>query len=176
MSRSAMIASAILESRALTARYFAGFDDTNRTRQAPGLPNHFAWNLGHLAYIMHRCAEKLDGGPLPRADFIEGGHASGGGDASRFAAESVAFGSSPVDDPAQYPTAARCVEIFNGACERCAAAFRNADEAKLDTETPWGAMTLKLWQIGPRMVFHNGAHAGQLADLRRILGFRSIFA
>jgi hypothetical protein len=26
------------------------------------------------------------------------------------------------------------------------------------------------------MIFHNGAHTGQIADLRRALGFRSVFA
>ncbi len=176
MSRQQMIAAAILESRALAARYFAGFDDSNRTRQAQNLPNHFAWTLGHLAYILNRCAEKLDAKPLPTLEFIEGGHPSGGGDSARFASKSVTMGSVPVDDPTQYPAATRCVEIFTAACERCSAAFRNATDAQLEQDTPWGATTLKLWQMGPRMVFHNGTHAGELADLRRALGLKSIFA
>lgn len=178
MSRQLTLATLIRESRTLCVRYFAGFDDSNRTFQpaAGGLPNHFAWCLGHMAYTMHRAGEKLDGRALPESDFIDGGTPSGGGDAQRFASKSVTMGSTPVNDPAQYPTAARCVEIFSSACERCAAAFEHATDEALDRETPWGNVTIKTWQLAPRMAFHNGFHTGQIADLRRALGLRSIFA
>jgi len=176
MTRQSIYAEGILESRALCARYFAGFDDTSHTKQAPNLPNHFAWNLGHLAYIMQSVAKRIDGAAVPDSDFIEGGHPSGGGDAKRFATASVTMGSVPVDDPTQYPTRDRCVEIFNAACERCAAAFKNAPDADLDREVPWGAVSLPIWKLGPHMQFHNGAHAGEIADLRRAFAFKSIFA
>lgn len=174
--RAVSLATSLRESRALCTRYFTGFDDTNRTAQPPGLPNHFAWSLGHLAYIMNRVAEKLDAKPLPESDFIDGGSPSGGGDARRFASKSVTMGSTPVADASQYPTAARCNEIFSAACERCAAAFENAADAALDADTPWGTTSIKVWQLGPRMAFHNGFHTGQIADLRRALGLKSIFS
>lgn len=179
MNRQALFAQIILESRALTARYFAGFDDSNRTRQAVNIPNHFAWTLGHLAYTMQSAAKRIDGKAVPESDFIEGGTPSGGlpgGDANRFASASVTMGSVPVDDPHRYPTHARCIEIFGAACERCAAAFAAASEADLEKDIPWGAAPIKGWQLAPRMVWHNGDHSGQLADLRRALGFKSIFA
>jgi hypothetical protein len=37
-------------------------------------------------------------------------------------------------------------------------------------------MQMPVWALVSRMTFHNGFHTGQLADLRRALGFRSIFS
>ena len=53
------IADAIGSTSVLLDRYLNGFDDTNHTRQAPNLPNHVAWVLGHLALTMHRAAERI---------------------------------------------------------------------------------------------------------------------
>ncbi len=160
-------------SQTLTKRYFAGFDDSNRTKQAPGLPNHFAWQLGHLALTMHRVAEKLDGGSLPPSDFSP----SDRGDARCFGTESVSFGSKPSDSPASYPGASRCVEVFDGSCVRLARALRAAGPDKLARQHPWGATgaTSSVHDLALRMLVHNGMHAGQLADLRRALGMGSIF-
>jgi uncharacterized protein YbjT (DUF2867 family) len=72
MNRGHLLADAVETSRVLLARYFPGFTDANRTSQAPGLPNHFAWCLGHLALTMHRVAGMIDGGPLPGDAFVEG--------------------------------------------------------------------------------------------------------
>ena len=59
------LAEGVVTSRTLVARYFPGFTDSNHTKQAPGLPNHFAWQMGHLALTMYRIAEKFDGRGLP---------------------------------------------------------------------------------------------------------------
>jgi hypothetical protein len=159
------------------ARYLAGFDDTNHTRQLPGLPNHVAWNLGHCALTMHRVAERLDGRSLPERDFVTGGRKDGGGDAQRFSVESVAFGSTPSASGREYPTMTRCREIYESACDRLSEAVRLAPESKLDEMTPWGAgQTMPLYLLALRMMFHNGDHLGQIVDLRRGLGFTSIFA
>ena len=175
------LAEGILATKSLAARYFTGFSDDNRTRQAPSLPNHFAWNLGHLAITMHRATERLQGaqasGPLPPEDFIEGGTKSGGGDANRFASESVSFGSAPTDDPAHYPRFDRCIQIFNNACDRLAAAVRALPDSDLTTEVPWGmGMKITKHLMAQRMVFHNGDHVGQICDLRRAFGFPSAFS
>lgn len=183
MNRRDVIAESILSTQQLLGRYLAGFDDTNHTRQAPKLPNHVAWNLGHLALTMHRVAERFDGRPVPDGDFIIGDltkppadpHGPRG-DKGRFHTETVAFGSVPSEDPARYPTMARCTEIFHDACDRLAAAVRAADEASLDRTVKWGAGEAPLWTVAMRMVYHNGTHSGEIADLRRALGFKSIFA
>jgi hypothetical protein len=183
MDRRELLAESILINKTLVARYLVGFDDTNHTAAAPALPNHVAWSLGHLALTMHRVAEKLDNKPLPPSDFFG---ASGVG-AERvsphsivpldaFDPESVAFGSKPKADPHLYPSFTRSGQIFNAACDRLAAAVKAVDDSALDTKVKWGPMDSPLWAIVMRMVFHNGMHTGQIADLRRSLNFKSIFA
>jgi hypothetical protein len=190
MDRRETLAEGILATKTLLARYLVGFDDSNHTRMADKLPNHVAWTLGHLALTMHRVAEKLDGRQAPPGDFLPAGataHQRAGAHAERvspysvvpvdaYDPESVAFGSKPLDDPRQYPPFTRCGQIYNAACDRLAAAVRAVDDAKLDQTVKWGQADLPLWSLLIRMVFHNGTHTGQLADLRRAMGFKSIFA
>jgi len=168
------LAEAIRSNKTLIGRYLKGFSDANHTKQAAGLPNHVAWNLGHIALTMHRVAERLDGQGLPVSEFVSGA----AGNAQRFASESVAFGSMPTGDSTAYPAYARCVAIFEGACERLASAVSQASDAQLAAETPWGApgMTMPMHLLVARMSFHNGMHCGQIADLRRALGMGSIFS
>jgi hypothetical protein len=175
MNRAEAIAEGILSTKQSFARYLVGFDDSNATRQAPGLPNHAIWSLGHCALTMHRVAANFDGLPLPDADFVVG-HSSGGGNARQFATESVAFGSRPVDSPKDYPALARGIEIYNAACDRLAAAVKSVPDARLDDTVLWGPMTLPLYLLALRMIGHNGMHTGQNADLRRSLGFKSVFS
>lgn len=178
MTPQQLLAEGVLSTKALAGRYLAGFDDRSHTRQAPGLPNHLAWNLGHLALTMHRAAERISGASgLPESDFIAGGAPTGGGDARRFAVESVSFGSTPTADPAQYPACARCFQIFENACDRLAAVVRALPDHELEVPAPWGqGQQMPKHQMAARMIFHNGCHVGQIADLRRAFGFKSIFA
>ena len=174
MNRQQTLANAVLESRTLIARYFKGFDESNHTKQAQHLPNHFAWTLGHLALTIHRTAEKFDGRALPETDFVKGDGRAGG--PTKFDAESVCFGSKPVDDPKLYPAHDRCVAIFDDAIQHLVSAIRRADDAKLEMLVTWGGGQVKLWSLAVRMVFHNGTHCGQLADLRRALGMGSVWS
>jgi len=182
MERRDMLAESVLTTKTLIARYLAGFNDTNRTTQPPHLPNHVAWSLGHCALTMHRVAYMFlsdppaSAGPLPASDFVTGDGTKG--DADHFDSESVSFGSKPIDDPRKYPTLLRSAQIYDAACDRLAAAIRSVSDAKLDQRVKWGAsgMEVPLWGLASRMVFHNGMHTGQIADLRRALGFKSIFS
>jgi hypothetical protein len=171
-----LLADSVLATKVLLARYLVGFDEESRIRQAPNLPNHVAWNLGHLALTMHRIAEKIDGRALPEADISA--VPPSGSSPTAFFAESVAFGSRPQDDVAAYPTLERSVQIYNNACDRLAGAVRATTTEDLQRVVPWGAtgMQAPLWSLVARMIFHNGFHTGQIADLRRALGFKSIFA
>ncbi|MDX2115352.1 MAG: DinB family protein [Planctomycetota bacterium] len=169
------IAEAILSTKPNLSRYLAGFDDSTRAAQAPNLPNHAAWNLGHLSLTMHRAAQKLnDSHALPPGDFVEGAGAAG--DSRRFAAEAVAFGSTPSGSGEKYPPLARCVEIYGGACDALAHVVRGLTDADLHTEVAWGSASLPKHLLAMRMVFHNGMHTGQIADLRRAFKFRSVFS
>lgn len=167
MNRGHLLAQGILSSRDLLERFIVSFDDSNRTRQAPNLPNHFAWTLGHLALVQNHMAERIDKKPVPADHFMEGS----GGDSTRYGMGSVAFNSEPIDDPAAYPTVERCLTIWRASIDRIAAAYEHADDATLDTMTPWGKASIPIWAMAQRMAFHNGTHAGQLIDLRRALGF-----
>lgn len=171
-----LLAELIASNKTFMNRYLKGFNDSNYTRQAPNMPNHVAWNLGHLALTMHRVAEKLDAKPLPASDFFPQGTPNG--DTQRFSPESVGFGSAPADDPLLYPSYARSLQVFENACDRLAAAARSASDQQLTSETPWGApgMTSPIYLLIARMAFHNGFHCGQISDLRRAFALGSIFA
>lgn len=167
----ATLARAVRTSSPLVLRFLGGFDDSSRTAQAPGLPNHAAWTLGHLALTLHRAAERLDGSGLPERDFIEGAAA---GDAERFGSESVAFGSKPVDEPGRYPSLARARAIFEGAVDRLASGIGTSSRERLAQSEPWGQGETTMGDLVVRMIVHNGTHAGQLADLRRALGMAGV--
>lgn len=169
------LAEAVRSTIALVERYLKGFDDSNHTRQAAGLPNHVAWSLGHLALTMHRVAAMVDGGPLPAAEFTDGKTGTGGAD-GRFGAESVAFGSTPSGDASHYPSMMRCIAIFRGAVERLARACEGASDEQLGREFPWGQAKLPWRVLVSRMIYHNGMHTGQIADLRRAFGMPSVFS
>ena len=167
---SIVLADGIEASRMATELFFTGFDDSNRTSQAPGLPNHFAWTVGHLAYVMHRAAERFDGAALPESEFV----ATTRGDSHRFGIEGVAKDSVPIADASAYPGDARSREIFAKAAARLVAAVRGASDEKLASTTKWGARDMTLSALASRMGFHNGFHAGQLASLRKALGMKGI--
>ncbi len=156
----------------LMAVFLQGFDDENRTRQAPGLPNHVSWTLGHLALTMHRAADVIAGfgdpQTLPTSDWVHGDGTAG--DPSRYDTESVCIGSEPVADPGAYPRMQRALEIFTAAVDRLGGEIAAASEASLAREIRWGSNTLQAGALVQRIIFHNGAHAGQIADLRRALG------
>jgi len=174
MTRQEILANAVTESRDLLRRYLKGFDDTDHTKQASNLPNHVAWTLGQLALILNRVSGKLDGHPLPVDRFVKGDGSAG--NRERFDTESIAFNSKPIGDPSRYPAWPRCVQIFDAAIDRLANALRQANDQQLDSATRWGAGETTIGNLATRMVFHNGTHAGQLADLRRALNMGSIFA
>jgi hypothetical protein len=171
-TRQELLAEMVMQSRDLLKRYLRGFDDSNCVKQAPGLPNHVAWTLGHLAINLHRTAERFDNLPIPAGDFVT--RDGRGGDREHFDTESVSFGSKPLNDPALYPTFPRCIAIFDAAIDRMANALRGASDAQLDSLTQWGKMEVPLYTMAGRMVFHNGTHTGQIADLRRALGMGSV--
>jgi hypothetical protein len=94
---------------------------------------------------------------------------------TRFDTETVSFGSTPMDNAQMYPRFERCAAIFDAACVRYAAVIRSLPEERLDAMIQWGQIQIPVWASGLRMAFHNGTHSGQVADLRRALGMKSIF-
>jgi len=175
-ARAELLAHNVMNAQTLFERFLVGFDDTNRTTQAPALPNHLAWTLGHLALTAHRGAHRVQGHddprPLPEEAFIAGQR----GTDTHYAVESVSFGSTPADEPDAYPSLARALEIMHGAHEALRDALHQADDNALDRQTPWGASTITVGDLALRMGFHIATHAGQITDLRRALGLGSVLA
>jgi hypothetical protein len=170
------LSSSFTSCKLLTSRYLSGFNSLTHTRQAAGLPNHVAWCLGHAALTMHRAAAHFDGGPVPESDFSPSPCTPASDDpAFCFFLDSIALGSSPVGDPAVYPSFERCTQVYEMACDRLAAAVLAATPSALERKVAWGSVELPLIQLIPRIIFHNGMHTGQIADLRRALGMPSIF-
>jgi hypothetical protein len=176
-----LLAESVLHSRDLFKRYLVKFDDSNHTKTAPGLPNHVAWCLGHLALTNNRFCEWLPGGKadasgtplngLPATDFIDGATS---GDAERFGSESVAFGSNPNATAIVFPCFARCVEIFDASIARFAATVRRLSDSELLTPVPmFRGVTAPPYLLVARSIYHIGIHNGQIADLRRVLGMGS---
>lgn len=169
-----LLAHNIISAQSLFERFLVNFDETNRTRPAPAMPNHLAWTLGHLALTAHRGAHRVRGHddpqPLPESDFITGP----AGNATRFGSEGVAFGSKPIDEPAHYPSLARSLEIMRRAHETLADALREATPEALARTTPWGKGQASVSDLSLRLAFHIGTHAGQIIDLRRGLRFEPV--
>lgn len=175
--RQRMLADGVLSTKGLLGRYLTGFNEVTHVRQTPDLPNHLAWELGHLALTMHKVAAMFDGGSLPPADFITDDGTKGSRDKGWFDTEAVGYGSKPEERHDRFPTLIRCTAVYDAACDRLAAAVLSIPDARLDEACPWGqGQQLPGSMLIMRMVFHNGFHCGQIADLRRALGFRSIFA
>ena len=172
MTRQEMLSEYILSTKPFFVRFIDGFDNSTRTFQGENLPNHVAWSLGHCALTMHRAAERFDNKPLPETDFLMGDGTNG--DSLRFDTESVCFDSTPTPDPAFYPTLQRATAIYEAACDRFAEAVRNTTDAKLDEMIPFHGSEVPLYTLVMRLCFHNGAHAGQIMDLRRALSMQRV--
>jgi hypothetical protein len=177
MTKQELLADALLSTKLLVGRYLTDFTDVTRVRQTPDLPNHVAWSLGHLAITMLRVVEKINGTPPPADEFVTTGHSQGSIDHGYFDTEAVSFGSrSPDDQYHHWPTLERSRAIFDRACDALAATVRGLNDAELERPIQWGTMQIPIWSAITRMIFHNGSHTGQIADLRRALGMKSIFA
>lgn len=176
MSDPATLAAAIRATAPLIEVFLDGFDDDSRVTQTAGMPNHVAWTLGHLALTMHRASDFVAGfnepQKLPTSDWIHGDGTAG--DPSRYDTESVAFGSTPIADPAKYPRMMRAEEIFRASVDRFADETAAASPKALEREIKWGSATLTIDALVYRILFHNGTHAGQLIDLRRALKMPSV--
>lgn len=170
--RAAVLAEAVASCKVLCGRYLVGFNDVTHVRQTPDLPNHLAWILGHSALTMHRVAGMIDGGSLPAAHFVAGDGFKGSREHGVFDIEAVAYGSRPEERHDRFPRLERCVEIFNAAADRLSAAVATLSDEGLDRSVRWGAADVPMRLLITRMVFHNGFHTGQIADLRRALGFK----
>jgi len=160
----------IRSSGPLLTRFLDGLGPDQGTVQAPSLPNHPVWTLGHCAMTMHKLAAAMDGHDFPDCDFLHGD--GKGGDTHRYDTKSVCFGSVPMIDPSRYPNLARGRIIFDRAVERLANTIEQS--ADLDAPVDWHGIPIPAGGLVMRVAFHNGCHAGQLTDLRRAIGLSPV--
>lgn len=169
------LANAIRASAPLLLRFLAGFDESNRTAQTAGCPNHPVWILGHCAFTLARLAH-LIGGPAAAASDFDEAHDSGSTprNPTRFQVSDVEKDSTPSSDAARYPTLARSSAIFSDAVEALARTIESQSSARLVESIDWNENAIRIDTLIVRVCFHNGMHAGQLTDLRRELGFARV--
>ena len=162
------LAHTVAYTEGLFTRFLVGFDEDSRVAQAPGLPNHAIWLLGHCGFSMNRVAAEFDGGSVPESFYVEGDGT--GGDRERFDISSIRIGSRPVANPSMYPTLEQGRSCLKAAIDRLSAAAGNQTSEWLDQELDMHGTRLTRGEQVIRLCFHNGYHAGQLGDLRRALG------
>lgn len=126
--------------------------------QPPGLPNHPAWQVGHLTVVRSGMARMLGAS----ADVPEAWQALFGP------------GSTPSSDTTKYPAKDELLATLRRAHRVVVDAFKAADPAKL--AAPHGVERLNA--LGPTLghvvvtalTAHDGLHVGQLSDWRRVMG------
>lgn len=170
------LAGMIRHSAPLLLRFLQGFDESNRTIQPPGLPNHPIWILGHTAFTMARFGHLIGNAAPSGADFISDATASASSSnrEQRFLIDDIQKDSTPTDDPHRYPSLARGQEIFARAVEDLARAIESLPPARLQESVPWNDGPQRIDALAIRLCFHNGMHSGQLTDLRRVLGLSRV--
>src|SRR5580765_376834 len=126
--------------------------------QPVNLPNHPAWQVGHLTMVRSGAARML-GRPTDISDqWIE----------------PFKRGSTPVADPSQYPTKEELLATFDRAQAHLAGVLQETDFATLDRPHSLEFMLKAhptLRQLLTNMLTtHDGLHFGQLSDWRRANG------
>ena len=167
MGQAAILGQVVRCSEQFMLRLMVGFDEQSALEQRPGLPNHPIWTLGHCAFTMTRVAASFDGTDLPADDFTESD--SDQGERVRFEIRSICRGSLPTSDSHMYPCLMRSQSIFASACQRLANTVSHLKDDELEAELQWHDGPISVVNLIARVCFHNGAHSGQILDLRRVL-------
>jgi len=144
----------------LAERLLATIADERITTQPAGVVNHPAWTLAHLVHYHPAILALVDGRTVPDP--------ASHPDADRFDA-----GSTPVDDPSQYPTKAALIRRYRHGHQRIETALGQAPTDRLNQPpglTRWTegfGTTARVLQY--LMVFHEAEHLGQLVAWRRAM-------
>jgi hypothetical protein len=128
--------------------------------QPPGLPNHPAWILGHLAFVRFAMTKQLG---IESSDFREEW------------APLFGRGSTPCSEDNKYPGKDELWDAFkrlqSTVMERVVT-LTSEELAQPHTVEPLKAPFPTLGDLLLQMLTsHDGLHAGQLSDWRRTLGF-----
>ena len=131
--------------------------ECSMVRQAPGVPNHPAWTLGHLVFV-----SQMIGGVAGLEPWLEDEWANAFGP-----------GSTPVAEALSYPPKEALMSFLNEARSKLTAAVENLDNDTLDRPFPdpsykdvFPTIRHALTQV---MVAHTAFHVGQISAWRRAM-------
>ena len=132
--------------------------DDRMAFQPPGLPNHPAWQLGHLCATMDSAGAMLGGTKALDGSWND-----------RFG-----MGSRPTSERSRYPSKSELLKIFDERRENLVALFERAPAEKLNAPNPVATIAKQLPTVADMMVFlmlfHEGTHLGQMASWRKAAG------
>lgn len=143
-------------SHAYVVKVANAFADGNTTTQAPGVPNHALWTVGHLAVTNAWMYSLLTG---------EKSSVPATYDAM------FNMGTIPHQDASQYPSFDEVKKVYDESFEQIASIFRSMNDAELFkpcVQDSQGFVTSKM-DVMSKTAWHEGWHIGQLVDLRRAL-------
>jgi hypothetical protein len=132
------------------------------TAQPAGLPNHAVWIVGHLTVSLDFAGSALGLDPAcdPSWERLFG------------------IGSTPVDQPEQYPALPELADALAGGHARITPAYEALSPEQLAGPNPIEKMRSNLATLDDMMTFmlisHEMMHLGQLSAWRRAIGLGSI--
>jgi hypothetical protein len=130
------------------------------TAQPKGLPNHPAWQIGHLAIALDGLGTML-GAPSSLDDDFK----------AKFD-----MGTAPTSDRSAYPTKAELLETLDRVRAVVADALAKADDKALAQPNPMAILSEGLPTVAPMAVFmllsHESNHLGQISVWRQAQGMR----
>lgn len=127
-------------------------------RQHPGLPNHPAWQVGHLAVVRAHVAQGLG----RELDVPQGWLAL------------FNRGTTPTADASRYPTKEELLATFHRLNTATLEALATTPPARLAEVNPLPGLRPMFPTLGHLtlglLTLHDGLHFGQLSDWRRVTG------
>lgn len=161
-----LLQSTIKQLAAMQRGYLGGLvgdvAEDRMTAQFPGVANHPAWHLGHLAVAADQCSEIF--GFTRRLD-----------DATW---ATYGMGSKPVADRSAYPSKAECLAMFDERRDALLAGILAMSAERLTSPNPIASLVAQLPTIADLATFlmltHEGMHCGQLATWRKAAGMKGL--
>jgi len=149
--------------RDVTRQLLKDVDDARMVEQPPGIPNHAAWQLGHLAYSLEGASQMLGGSFALPAGWND----------------RYGMGSRPLADRGAYPSKNELLDRLEEAADSVASVMRGGDAAAMDATNPVpDPMFQKMMPtLGDAIAFlvnsHYAYHLGQMSGWRRAIGLGS---
>jgi hypothetical protein len=134
--------------------------DEKMAEQPKGLPNHPAWQIGHLTMALDGLCKMLGAESSLDDAFV-----------AKFT-----MGSEPVDDRSKYPSKTELLSKYDELRAKAAEAYANASDADLAKPNPSEILGKMLPTMGHMAAFmmldHESNHLGQISIWRQAAGMR----